>query len=204
MATERNAPPAEERTKKKEKTSTFRVRSGHTVNHDNVMYGPGDEVDLTDKEAQSMPWAVESGDRRRPGQTSRMQKRIKDLQREIEELRSAGKPGAKRSRQAEEDHDAAVESIRQRGDAHAARGEPHFGQVPIEVEERYQRGQDVDYVQGGASDDEETGLHGMGREAADEPSGRINPASPVAKPSMGGPDALDEDRGQQSTAKQQK
>lgn len=157
--------------KKSERRSTYRVRAGHHVtvgevnaDGENVTkgFGPGEEVELTDEQAKAMPWAVESGERRRSGQTSRLKAKIADLEGQLKAKEEADKnkdAGKKDPGLAE-----AEASLRARGDNFMARGEPEVGKVPRDVEENFDGGiddgSDID------PDDAAGGMKGMARERA--------------------------------------
>jgi len=98
------------------------------------VYEAGEEVDLTEEQAKAIPHAVDSGDRRRSGQTSRLKKRIAELEAELEAAKTPPK-------KAEDDPEleAAEESIALRGDNFAARGEPEAGKVPPEVADAHEK-----------------------------------------------------------------
>lgn len=127
------------------------------------MYGAGATVKVSEEDIRIRPWAFEVGERRRSGQTARLQKKVDELKAEIERLKAeqktAGKPDPNRA--------AAVESILARGDNYSGRGEPSLGSVPREVVEAHERGIDLSIRQPvGPTLDEETGYKGIGREQA--------------------------------------
>lgn len=163
------------------KMISARVRAGNRVTlpdtnaaGDSVdrVYGPGSLVSVSERDIKSRPWAFEVGERRaRSGQTIRLQKKIEELNAEIERLKAekktAGKPDPNRA--------AAVESIMARGDNFIGRGEPQIGAIPRADAEAHERGEDLSLPTGREDDDalsldEETGMHGIGREGAAGPS----------------------------------
>ena len=120
-----------------ESTKTYRVRPNNTVtlaDPDNeggtIVYEGGEEVELTEAQAKGMPWAVDSGERRRSGQTSRLKQRIKELE---TELALAREGGAAKPKEDDPELEAAEESIAMRGDNFIARGEPEIAKVPPDV-----------------------------------------------------------------------
>jgi hypothetical protein len=164
-------------------TKTYRVKAGQTVqggDPDNegqlITYGEGDEVELTEKEAAAIPWAVESGDRReRGGQTSRLKQRISDLEAEIKRLNGDDK--ARRSAANDPKRAEAIESLKARGDNFIGRGEPEAGKVPPDVLDAH----DAAVLRGEMgeteTDDEAAGMKGIARERAG--SGETKPVPGV-------------------------
>lgn len=120
----------------------YRVASGQSITTresvnggdvGDVQYNAGDEIELTEAEAAKIPHAVESGERRTrsDGQTRRLKRQVAELEAENARLKADAetKANAKKDPQLA----AALESIKNRGDNHAARGEPDPGKVPPEV-----------------------------------------------------------------------
>lgn len=159
---------------------TYRVRPDNTITtaipdgdggQTLKVFGPGETVELSDADAAKMPYALDVAERRsaRDGQTSRLKKRIAELEAELErqkeQAKTAGKPDKNRP--------AAVESILARGDNHAGRGEPHFGSVPAADVEAWEAGRDRSGFVGDEGPevtlDEETGMHGIGRASVSSP-----------------------------------
>lgn len=115
-------------------TKTYVVKPGQTVQHGGgdggiTTYVEGETLELSAKDADAMPWAVElEGSRARSGQTSRLKRQITDLQARIRELqadndalsRGSDDPGLQEAKA----------SIIGRADNFAARGEPTIGGVP--------------------------------------------------------------------------
>lgn len=160
-----------------EKKTKYRVKAGQTVtvgedrDGDTVMvsYGAGEEVELSDAQAKSMPWAVETGERRtRAGQPSRMKQQIEQLKAENERLKKEAKANAKKD---DPGREQARQSLLARGDNHIGRGEPQVGSVPAEVADAHDRAL-LNAELGLDNDDRETddelagGMHGMARETA--------------------------------------
>jgi hypothetical protein len=87
---------------------------------------------------------------------------VKALEAEIKRLRSSSKSSEEDSKE----RDAAIESIKNRGDNWQGRGEPDRNALPREVVEAFDRQEDEDFV--GATDDDafdlqvETGDKGAG------------------------------------------
>jgi hypothetical protein len=84
---------------------------------------------LTEAQAAAIPWAVETGERRRPGQQARLKRQIDRLNQQVREqeelLRRAGKKDPELQK--------AIESIRARGDNYIARNEPDPNGAPRDV-----------------------------------------------------------------------
>lgn len=160
------------------KKVSARVKAGNRVilgetddegNFREVAYGPGSTVSLTEDEIAARPWAFEevSERRSRGGQTTRLQKRVQELEAEIERLRSQDKQNAKTAKEGDPGRAAAVESIMARGSNYIGRGEPQIGSVPREVVDAYEEGRDLAALRaGGRTLDEETGFKGAARESA--------------------------------------
>jgi cell division protein FtsB len=178
-----------------EKTSPYRVKAGQSVTIGETddageptqrTYRAGEQVQLTEKQAREMPWAVDTAERRkRSGQTSRLQKKVEQLEEQIERLKK-GPPKIKDDPLREN----AIESLRQRGDNFSARGEPQYGSVPADAIDAYERGQiREEYgIEDAESDDEAAGMHGIGRaRASDEHVGPVDSDPPESIPSQGGP-----------------
>lgn len=167
--------------KRQGETTTFRVRPGNTVttveedaegNRRTVIYSAGETVDLSAADAEAMSWAIEAGERRKSGQTSRLKRQIDLLKQQIEDQR--------RLMAASKDPELqkAAESMRERGDNYIAKGEPTPGGVPasvIDAHERQLQADDfgLDDGQDGAEeidpDKLSGGMHGLGKEKAAQP-----------------------------------
>jgi hypothetical protein len=159
----------------------YRVRPGQTVQHADtedgenvVIYGEGEEVDLTEAEAQAMPWAVELPDEkkspRRSGQVSRLKRELQAKQQEMDRLKEENE----RLKNPDKDPNRkkAVESLLARGDNFIGRGEPDPDRVPREVVDAHDRRVLAEELgesgsrQAGQTDDELSGMKGMARETA--------------------------------------
>lgn len=189
-----NAPSAR---RSEGKSAKYRVKPGQSItlgetddNGEPVqrVYRAGAEVSLTEEQAKAMPWAVEKGDRRsRSGQTSRLSKRVKELEAEIERLQADSKTRSK-----EDPHrEAAISSLKARGDNFIGRGEPQIGSVPPEAADLHDRAlAEAEFGRNTLkSDDEESGMHGIARaRASDEELRLAGPqVGPASTPSTGGP-----------------
>lgn len=173
------------------KMVSVRVKPGQTVivgetNDDGEaverVYRAGQTCSLSEDEVKARPWAFESGERRaRSGQTTRLQKKVAELEAEIKRLKDAGKDAGK----PDPNRDAAIESIMARGDNYGGRGEPSLGSVPPDVVEQFESGRDAAFVASGPSLDEETGYKGRGAETGGTGDNRM-PAvtTPGAAPSI--------------------
>lgn len=124
---------------------SFMVAPGHTVTTresvdgkmSDVIYEPGDEIELHPDEAKKMKSAIIFEDRRkgsRPGQVSRLKSQIEELQKQLAEAKSAPKHP-----EDDPEYDKMIESIENRGDNFEARGEPAVGKVPQELIDRHER-----------------------------------------------------------------
>jgi hypothetical protein len=80
----------------------FRVKPGQSVTlaegSDGATrtYAEGEEVSISEEDAARIPWAVETGERRRGGQTSRLKKRIEELEAQLRQKEQEAKAGTKK------------------------------------------------------------------------------------------------------------
>lgn len=170
--TKRRAAAGDEGADTSKTMKTYRVKPGNSItlgeqgDDGNVMvtYGPGEEVEMSEADADARPWAVEAVDAKkdRPGQTSRLKKQISDLQDRIKQLESDSK--AKTTEDPE--REKAIESLKNRGDNFIGRGEPEVGKVPPDAIDAHEAG----LLQAEAGDagrkplSDEVGMKGLERE----------------------------------------
>lgn len=176
-----------------QKRSKFVVKVGHSLTvvegqgdqRKRAIKYAGDEVELSADEADRVSHALEPNGTKagRPGQVSRLQRRIKELEAQLRDAnaKSSDEDGD------DEQREAAVESIRQRGDNFKARGEPDRNAVPSNVVDAYEEGLDQSFARSraGQSLDDETDFAGTAAETERRPTSPQTPA-PVSEPQQGG------------------
>jgi hypothetical protein len=161
-----------------EKTKQYRIKANHTLtvgstdddgNPSTEILTGGELVSLTDKQAKQCAHAIEEGERRRAGrdgQTSRLKRKIAELEAQIEEHKAAAKARAK----GDPNRDSAIESLKARGDNFIGRGEPDIGRVPPSVVDAFEQGQDDAEFADLESDTDVSGMKGLGNERSTDPA----------------------------------
>lgn len=165
------------------KLSEFRVKPNHTIttsevddqgDRHSVVYKAGETVKLSAKEAEEYTWALESSERRKTGQTSRLKRQVLALQQQVDDMQ------ARMRASSDPELQAAAESMQNRGDNYIAKGEPTPGGVPAAVVDAYENRLaaadfDIDFPEngddvegdGGDLDTEKLsgGMKGLGKES---------------------------------------
>ena len=98
-----------------------------------ITYEAGETVELSEEDADRMPWAVEKSGRKRDGQSSRLAAKVKALEAEVARLK--GDAAARKKDKGSKGQQAAAASLVARGDNFIGRGEPEIGKVPRELED---------------------------------------------------------------------